>query len=95
MVLNVQSSLPERTSKARTNPFVLLWLRTVIPSLKDEPTRMTSFATVGVEWRPASPDSRSIGRPAPMIIPTFRSTMPSLPKEVMIEPFFALSSTSR
>src|SRR5205814_8931718 len=80
MVLNGQRSLPLRTSYARARPLVLLCVLTVIPSLNDEPTRITSFTTVGVEWRPASPVSKSICRSAPLVMPTLRSTMPALRK---------------
>ena len=55
IVLNVQSSLPVRTSNARTSPLVLLCVVTVMPSLNDDPTMTTSLTTVGVECRPISP----------------------------------------
>ena len=52
-----------------------------MPSFIDEPTMTVSLTTVGVEWRPISPVSRSIGLPSPNTTPTFRSTTPSLPKD--------------
>src|SRR6266852_7970534 len=85
IVLNVQRSLPLFTSNARTRPFVLLWVLTVIPSLNDDPTITTSFTTVGVECRPISPTSRSICSPAPFIAPTFRSTTPFLPNVLIMD----------
>src|SRR5437899_12227481 len=81
IVLNVHSSLPDRTSHARTSPLVLLWVLTVSPSRNDEPTMTTSFATVGVACSPISPDSRLICSPLPTTAPTFMSTTPSLPKD--------------
>ena len=95
MVLNVQSSLPVRTSNARTRPFVLLWVLTVAPSRIDDPMITTSLTTAGVECSPISPVSRSIGWPAPNTAPCFRSTMPSLPNELIGAPVFALSDTRR
>src|SRR6185503_10600518 len=65
MVLKVHCSLPVRTSKARTSPLVLLWVVIVMPSFIDDPTMMVSLTTVGVEWSPISPVSRSIGWPLP------------------------------
>ena len=63
MVLNVQSSLPVRTSNARTSPLVLLCVLTVAPSRNDEPMMTTSLTMAGVACRPISPVSRSIGWP--------------------------------
>src|SRR5262249_21231816 len=93
--LNDHSSLPVRASKARATPLVLLCVATVIPSLNDEPTRMTSLVMVGVECSPASPLSRSICLSASVIMPTFRSTTPSLPKVGIGAPVFAFSAMSR
>ena len=56
---------------------------------------ITSLTTAAVECTPISPVSRSIGSPLPLTAPTFKSTMPSLPNDGIIAPFFALSSTSR
>ena len=66
MVLNRQSCLPVRTSKARTRPFVLLCVATVVPSRNDDPTMTMSPTTVGVECKPISPVSRSICWPLPL-----------------------------
>src|ERR1700739_497282 len=52
--------------------------RIVVPSCVDMPTNTTPLTTVGVEWRPASPVSRSICWPVPWTTPSLRSTMPSL-----------------
>ena len=95
IVLNVQSSLPVRTSNARTSPFVLLCVGTVAPSRNDDPMIATSLTTVGVAWRPISPVSRSIGCRFPNTAPTFRSTMPFVPKELIVDPVRAFSATSR
>src|SRR5207245_7520066 len=81
IVLNVHSSLPLFTSNARTRPFVLLWVLTVIPSLNDDPTITTSLTMSGVEWSPISPVSRSIGCPLPNTAPFFRSTTPPSPND--------------
>jgi hypothetical protein len=81
MVLNCQIFLPVRTSKARTSPLVLLWVTGWVPSLKEDPTITTSFATVGVAWMPISPVSRSICWLTPLTAPSFRSTIPSLPND--------------
>ena len=86
IVLNVQSSLPVRTSNARTSPLVLLCVLTVAPSRNDEPTITTSLAIAGVECTPISPVSRSICWPLPNTTPTFRSTMPSVPNELISAP---------
>src|SRR4029078_12792784 len=69
IVLKVQSSLPLFTSNARTRPLVLLWLLTSMSFLNNEPTMTTSLTTVGVEWRPISPTSRSIACPLPNTAP--------------------------
>ena len=66
MVSKRHSSLPVFTSKARTRPLVLLWVSMVAPSFMEEPTITTSPATVGVEWTPISPVSRSICWPFPL-----------------------------
>src|ERR1700730_5725398 len=95
MVLNVQSTLPLFTSIARTSPLVLLCVLTVMPSLNDEPTITTSLTTVGVEWRPISPVSRSIGWPLPNTAPFCMSTTPPSPNDGIIAPFFALSAIRR
>src|SRR5439155_296757 len=95
IVLNVQSTLPLFTSKARTRPLVLLWVLTVMPSLNDEPTMTTSLTTVGVEWRPISPVSRSICCPFPNTAPFFMSTTPPSPKDGSIAPCRALSLIGR
>src|SRR5262245_50615428 len=95
IVLNVHSNLPDLASHARTRPFVLLCVFTVRPSRNDDPTRMTSLATVGVEWRPISPLSRLICSPLPTTAPTFMSTTPLLPKPGTGTPVLALSETSR
>src|SRR4051794_30799824 len=42
----------------------------------DDPTMTVSLTTVGVEWRPISPFSRSSCLSLPMTTPTFRSTTP-------------------
>ena len=80
IVLNRQISLPVRTSKARTMPFVLSRLRRSCLPRNDEPTSTTLPDTVGVECRPISPVSRSICWPVAVDTPTFRSTMPLVPK---------------
>ncbi len=95
MVLNVQITLPVRTSNARTSPLVLLCVDTVAPSRNDDPTRATSLTTTGVEWTPISPVSRSIGWRLPYTAPTFRSTMPLVPNELIGAPVFAFSATRR
>src|SRR5258705_8193222 len=95
IVLNVHSSLPVFASHPRTRPLVLLCDLTVRPSRNDEPTMMTSLATVGVEWRPISPLPRSICCPLPMTAPIFMSTTPLAPKPATGMPVFALSDTRR
>jgi hypothetical protein len=81
MVLNVHNTLPVRTSKARARPLVLLCVVIVMPSFMDEPINTTSRTTVGVECRPISPVSRSIGCSLPKTTPIFKSTMPLVPNE--------------
>ncbi len=95
MVLKRHSSLPLRTSNARTTPLVLLWVGTVAPSRMEEPTITTSPVTVGAAWMPISPRSRSICSLFPFTTPTLMSRMPSLAKEGITAPVLALSSTRR
>jgi hypothetical protein len=95
IVLNVQISLPVRTSKARTRPFVLLCVLTVAPSRNDDPMMTESRAIVAVEWTPISPFSRSIGWLRPNTAPTLRSTRPLVPNERIIDPSRAFSATRR
>ena len=96
MVLKVQRRRPERTSKPRTSPLVLLCVFGVPPSSIAAPTITTpSFVMAGVACSPISPASRSICWPLPNTTSSFRSTMPSLPNEGMRLPVFASSATSR
>src|SRR5438445_356666 len=83
IVLNVQRSLPVFTSNARTRPFVLLCVTTVMPSLNEEPTRTTSFTTVGVEWSPISPSLYS-GRVPRLSVLKRHATSRSLKFDVLI-----------
>src|SRR6185503_2583227 len=96
IVLNVQSRLPLRTSYPRTSPLVLLCVFGVPPSRNDDPIRTTpSLVTDGVECTPISPVVRSIGWPLPKTAPSFRSTMPSLPKDGIRAPVRASRQTRR
>ena len=62
MVLNCQSFFPVRTSKASTSPLVLLCVLGALPSRNEEPTMTTPLrVTAGVECRPISPLTKSIG----------------------------------
>src|SRR5262249_53941858 len=91
MVLNVQRSLPDFTSNARSWPLLVLCVLTVMPPFIAIPTITTSLTTVGVECRPASPVSRSLCWPVPLTTPTLRSTTPSFPKLEILMPVFASS----
>ena len=95
IVLNVQSSLPVRTSKARTSPLVLLCVVTVMPSLNDEPTMTTSLTTVGVACRPISPVSRSIGCRLPIDHADLQIDDAVFAEAGITAPVFAFSATSR
>ena len=84
IVLKVHNRLPVRTSNPRTSPLVLLWVFGVPPSRNADPTMTTpSLVTDGVECTPISPVTRSICCPLPNTTPSFKSTMPSLPKDAM------------
>ena len=54
-----------------------------------------SPTTVGVEWTPISPVSRSICSFVPLTTPTFKSTTPLVPKDGITDPVLAFSAMRR
>ena len=59
------------------------------------PMMAMSPTTVGVEWTPISPVSRSICSFVPLTTPTFKSTTPLVPKEGITDPVLAFSAMRR
>jgi hypothetical protein len=74
---------------------VLLCDGTVAPSRIAAPIIAMSPTTVGVEWTPISPVSRSICSLVPLTTPTFKSTTPLVPNPGIIDPVFALRAMRR
>ena len=89
MVWNLQSCVPVRASKPRTNPGVLRLLRGRPPCSWAGPTMMTSPVTTGGELFPIVPASASTGAPSPCM----RSTVPCAPNPSTGRPVPASSAT--